>query len=429
MSAEPRRYHVPLAIIGSGLAGFAAAIFALERNIPSALVGHTGAVAYTTGYFDLLGQLRDGTAVDSPWQALAELRQQEPEHPLSRMSSEEIRSALTGFTAFLGEQGIAYTPPADHNLIAMTPAGTVKRTLSLPITMAAGPSAMAAGRPCRVIDFHGLKGFSGRQVAVGLHGHWPHLEATRLAFPGIGHGELYPEAMARSLEVPGNRERFAELLQKAAGKVGVIGLPAILGMYRPDLVRAEMERLTGLEIFEIPTMPPAVPGIRLREMFHRVLPERGVTLIAQQKVTSLSFSDDGARLESTDNLGPLVIEARAVVLATGRFLSGGLEARRQGGIREPLLDLPVVQPPQRSQWYQEIYTDPRGHAINRAGIVVDDSFRPLDRHGRVFDPRLFAAGVILAHQDWIRSRSGAGIAIASAHRAVAEAARLLAGGA
>lgn len=426
MSAEPRRYEVPLAIIGSGLAGFAAAIFALERNLASAVVGSTGAVAYTTGYFDLLGQLRDGTTVDLPWPALEELRRQEPEHPLSRIDGEEIRTALTSFTAFLGQHHLAYTPPAEHNVIAMTPAGTVKRTLSLPTTMAAGPSAMAAGRPCRVVDFHGLKGFSGRQLVAGLRPRWPGLSTVRVDFPGAVHGELYPEAMARSLEVPGNRQKLAEVLKRAAGEVGIVGLPAILGMFRPDQVLAEMEQLTGLEIFEIPTMPPAVPGIRLREMFHRVLPERGVTLIAQQKVTSLAFTDDGARLELADNRGPLVIEARAVILATGRFLSGGLEARRRGGIREPLLDLPVTQPPQRSQWYEELYTDPKGHAINRAGIVVDDSFRPLDRQGRVVDPRLFAAGVILAHQDWIRSRSGAGIAIASAHRAVSEAAKWLA---
>jgi glycerol-3-phosphate dehydrogenase subunit B len=49
----------------------------------------------------------------------------------------------------------------------------------------------------------------------------------------------------------------------------------------------------------------------------------------------------------------------------------------------------------------------------------------LARDGRPCSERLFAAGVILAHQDWIRSRSGAGIAIASAYQAVDAAARYL----
>ena len=114
----------------------------------------------------------------------------------------------------------------------------------------------------------------------------------------------------------------------------------------------------------------------------------------------------------------------AVILATGRFLSGGLEAQPHG-IREPLLDLPVTQPAGRAEWYRERYTDERGHAIHRAGIEVDDESRPLGRDGRRCSERLFAAGVILAHQDWIRSRSGAGIAIASAYKAVEAAARYL----
>ena len=192
-------------------------------------------------------------------------------------------------------------------------------------------------------------------------------------------------------------------------------------------MRAELERLTGREIFEIPTMPPSVPGIRLRELFQQVLPQRGVTLIPQQRVIALSFDGDGATLALSDSYGAIRIHAQAVILATGRFLSGGLEAH-PAGIREHLLDLPVTQPAGRSDWYRERYTDPRGHPIHRAGIEVDDSFRPLTREGRRHHERLFAAGVILAHQDWIRGRSGAGIAIATAFRAVTEAQRFLSGG-
>jgi glycerol-3-phosphate dehydrogenase subunit B len=63
--------------------------------------------------------------------------------------------------------------------------------------------------------------------------------------------------------------------------------------------------------------------------------------------------------------------------------------------------------------------------VHRAGIEVDADMRPLGRDGRPKSARLFAAGVIVAHQDWIRSRSGAGIAIATAYRAVTEAERVL----
>ena len=110
MSEPSRNFTVDLAVIGSGIAGFAASVFALNRGIVTAVAGNTGAVAYTTGYLDLLGRL-DGstTAVDDPWQAQAALREAQPRHPLSRVAAADIRSGFDEFTAFLGEHGIAYT--------------------------------------------------------------------------------------------------------------------------------------------------------------------------------------------------------------------------------------------------------------------------------------------------------------------------------
>ena len=427
MSGAPRNFTTQLAVIGSGIAGFAAAVFAINRKIATAQVGNTGAVAYTTGYLDFIGKLGGAAGlVTDPWQALTRLREAEPKHPLCRVTAGNIQRAFTEFTDFLGACGLAYSAPGPSNITALTPVGTLKQTLCVPATMAAGPRALAANAPCVIVDFRGLKGFSGAEVVANLRDRWSCLSTQRLVFPGMDRGEVYPEVMARALEVPAIREQLAEALSGVAGSAKVIGLPAILGMHRPDHVLAELERLTGREIFEIPTMPPSVPGIRLRELFQQVLPQQGVTLIPQQRVTSLSFDGNGATLALSDSYGPIRVHAQAVILATGRFLSGGLEAHPEG-IREHLLDLPVTQPAARSDWYRERYTDPRGHPIHRAGIEVDDSFRPLTSDGRRYNERLFAAGVILAHQDWIRGRSGAGIAIATAFKAVTEAERFLSG--
>ncbi|HSN46007.1 MAG TPA: FAD-binding protein, partial [Casimicrobiaceae bacterium] len=254
MSEPSRNFTVDLAVIGSGIAGFAASVFALNRGIVTAVAGNTGAVAYTTGYLDLLGRL-DGstTAVDDPWQAQAALCEAQPRHPLSRVAAADIRSGFDEFTAFLGEHGIAYTRPGERNITALTPVGTLKQTLCVPATMAAGPKALAERAPCVIVDFEGLKGFSGREVVANLGRRWPGLATRRIAFPGMARGEVYPEVMARSLEVPATREKLAAQLRDAAGDARVVGLPAILGMHRPDDVHAELVRLTGLAIFEIPT--------------------------------------------------------------------------------------------------------------------------------------------------------------------------------
>jgi glycerol-3-phosphate dehydrogenase subunit B len=52
--------------------------------------------------------------------------------------------------------------------------------------------------------------------------------------------------------------------------------------------------------------------------------------------------------------------------------------------------------------------------VNQAGLETDDSFHPVDEAGKPVFEGLFAAGSILAHQDWMRMKCGCGLAIATA---------------
>ena len=113
----------------------------------------------------------------------------------------------------------------------------------------------------------------------------------------------------------------------------------------------------------------------------------------------------------------MTLRTRVVLLASGRFIGGGLKTDRHK-IRETIFNLPIVQPAGRQQWHRRDFLDLQGHPVNRAGIEVDDAFRPLNTSGRPFHDRLFAAGSILAHQDWIRMKCGSGLAIATAYAAV-----------
>lgn len=417
MIDDPRHITAEIAIVGTGIAGFAAAVFALDRGLTVAQIGNTGALAYTTGYFDLLGH-HDGELVVDPWQAIDRLAASEPAHPLARITRADIEQAVRRFTAALGEFGIGYTAPGTENLRALLPTGLAKPTCSVPRTMLAGVTALAEKKRTLIVDFAGLAGFSGKEFVANLKPQWPTLSTARITFPDMETGaELFAEVAARALEVPAHRAALAERIKPVLGDAECVGMPAILGINAPDRVHAAMEELIGVPLFEIPTMPPAVPGTRLRELFEQALPARGVQLAAQRKVERATLREDGIDLHFHDNFGPVVIAARTALLATGRFLSGGLAADRTG-IREPLFDLAVTQPDGRDAWYHADYFDPRGHAINRSGLVVDDAFRPLDGTGRPVSERLFAAGTVLANQDWIRQRCGAGLAIATARRAV-----------
>jgi len=52
------------------------------------------------------------------------------------------------------------------------------------------------------------------------------------------------------------------------------------------------------------------------------------------------------------------------------------------------------------------------------GLETDEHLRPLDEGGNPAFKNLFAAGSILAHQDWMRRKCGSGLAIATAYAAL-----------
>jgi glycerol-3-phosphate dehydrogenase subunit B len=420
VSARENRIRCELLVIGSGIAGMAAALFAANRGIDTLQVGVTGGINYATGLIDLMGvhPIADGRSWDNPWLAIEDLSKDQPDHPYARLEPLLIRRALKEFIEFLEDAGQPYHCQDNRNIQVITPAGTLKTTYALPLAMANGARALEEQAPSLLVDFAGLKGFSARQVAEMLKERWPRLSCRRIRFPRI-LDDAYAEHYARALEVPSNREQLAERVRPFLKGMCMVGFPAMLGVYRVGEILADMQRLLDVDVFELPTMPPAATGLRLREAFENHLPAKGVKTLYQQRVLPAACPGEKEffRFQVGSQDPPLTVEARAVVLASGRFFGQGLKAGRDS-VRETVFDLPVEQPEGREHWHRKDFFDPRGHALNQCGLVTDRQFRPTDGKGRPRHAHLYAAGSILAHQDWVRQKCGSGLAIATAMAAV-----------
>jgi glycerol-3-phosphate dehydrogenase subunit B len=421
MEAEKNTHSCRLMVIGAGMAGTAAALFAARRGIDTVQAGRTGETLYASGLFDLYGVSHGnpGVLIDDPWQGLTRLRQDYPRHPLCRPSVQQIRSALDRLTEFLTDAGLHYAGYADKNARVITSVGTVKRTFRVPLTMWAGVRALEEKAPCLIVDIQGLRGFSAVQIVSALKPAWQGLTAASIELAWENRlGPKYAEHIARGLEVTAARRELAEAIRPHLGRADYVGLPAVLGIHDTEGVRRDLEMMLGRPVFEIPTMPPAVAGVRLKEIFDVHLPRLGVKSFFHHSVLSIRRRADGRFVLEVGKTAPeTTVVADNVLLATGRFLGKGLVAERQG-IREALLNLPVRQPENRGGWHREEFLDPRGHGINQAGIEVDDRFRPVQPDGRPVYENLYAAGTILAHQDWMRSKSGTGLAVATAYGAI-----------
>lgn len=416
--------HSELTIIGTGMAGMAAACFATHNKIDTIQIGLNSSVLFSSGFFDLMGvhPIEERKVWENPWQAIDQLINDIPNHPYARLNRADIQQAMDQFLQFLNEGDRPYRVNTDQNTEVITPVGTVKSTYAVPQSMWAGAKALKEKAPCLIVDFVGLKAFSAKQITDMLRPRWPDIRPLRLTFPDQGAStDLYPEHMARSLEIESNRILLADAIRPELGQATYVGLPSILGIYKPRQVREHLEELLGVEIFEIPTIPPSVVGIRLKEAMETQVKDRGVRLMSQKRVVHAEQQKNGCfnihvgDQASGDILN--IIESKSVILAGGRFLGTGLHAGRTK-ISETLFDLPVFQPEDRALWHQANFFDPQGHQISRAGLEIDHSFRPTDLTGKPVYDNLFAAGSILAHQDWMREKCGAGLSIATAYGAV-----------
>jgi len=451
-SASPRRAPEAapavhdVAVVGAGLAGMAAAVFAGNRGLRTVQIGNAGALLFSSGLLDLMGvhPLDEGRHWSDPWAAVAAVAR-EPRHPYARVAPAELRAGFDEVLAALAEAGLVYAPPGERNQELLTSAGTVKSTYAVPRSMLAGVSALAARTPCLLVDFEGLREHSAAAIAAVAGSRWPGLRTLRLdpralqddperarsgaPSPATGQraGEVCAAHLARALELEAGRAALAALIRPQLGGARAVGLPAVLGLRRTEEIAAELERRLEAPVFEIPGMPPSVPGLRLKEAFERAVTSRGVRRLVQQRVVAVVPEADAFTLYLEGAApGGAPLRARAVVLATGRFMGRGLLADR-AQVREALLDLPVYQPPTRAEWHRADFFDPAGHPVNQAGVEVDEAFRPRDALGRPQHALLFAIGTMLAHHDWARAKCGAGVAIASARVAVDAARAALAG--
>lgn len=419
-----------VAVIGAGMAGMAATIFAAGKGLSSICVGKASEISFSSGCLDLFSRIPatatcEPRSFSNPFEGIETLIKAQPHHPYAKISREEIVQGVEEFTGFMNQAGIQYYCTPETNQQIITPAGTLKSTWCVPSAMIAGTRALAEKKRILIVDIRGLKGFGARQMAQNLKGVHPCMGSVTIGFPGRETaGDLMCERLTWDLETPDVMERFIEVIRPHVAGFDAVGLPAILGIYRFDELRNRLETALGKTVFEIPTLAPSVTGMRTKEAFLGRLGKISVPHFPVF-VKEIEMDDKkGFSFHLPQGMTTLEVRAQSLVLATGRFLGRGL-GKGEKGIKEMLFDLPVTQPDHRSKWFARDFFDAKGHPVNRTGIETDPMFRPLGLDKGPFHPRLFAAGSILAHQDWKRERSGSGLSIATAYKAVKSIAQIL----
>jgi glycerol-3-phosphate dehydrogenase subunit B len=405
-------------VIGAGLSGMMAAARASKLGLKTIQTGNSSVLFFASGLFDLLGvyPLDSGRIITNPYSGIKKLQSEQPGHPYSKVSQNQIKESFQFVTDFLNSTGLNYQLSDMDNKRILTSIGTFKPTYSVPETFSKGWDLHKGKKNLLIVDFKGLRGFSAKQAAAGLEikNGTPCTLSIDLA---ENTGVLNPVHLAKSFE---NKEFIHTLANKIlafSDKIDLVGMPAVCGIHNSSNIVKQIEILTGMDVFEIPGMPPSIPGLRLKNAFEKKLSSLHARFLSNTKVIFTTMDGDHFILKAVNDNFETRIIARCVILATGRFPGGGLFARRDT-ILEPVFNLPVFQPEKRDLWHRLNFFDPKGHQINQTGLETDDTFRPLDKTGKPAFENLYAAGSILAHNDWARLKSGSGVSWVSAYTAV-----------
>ena len=418
--ARPRLADVgyDTVVIGAGLAGLTAALRLAEAGQRVAILAKgVGATHLAPPTIDVLGYANG--PVDSPAQALPEFAAANPEHPYRQLSIELVRASLDWFKARLGDHG--YRGGLDENFFVPTALGVAKPTALLPETMAAGD--LREGGRFVFVGLRGLKDFFPAYLAdnvaqTPLPGRASVTTRVVELAPPLGEArDVSSAGFARRFEQPAFRESVLTELRRNLVPGEIVGFPAVLGIGGAQEVWRELETRLGHPVFEVPTLPPSVPGIRVYDTMTSALRRQGARLVIGSTVAGAETGN--SRLEGVvaHTAGrPLTYRARSFVLATGGFASAGLELDSSGTVREPVFDLPVAGlPGQNAPLFEPGYFDE--HALSRAGVAVDESRRPVDDEGAPVYENLHAAGATLAGAVPWREASGNGLSLASGYAA------------
>jgi glycerol-3-phosphate dehydrogenase subunit B len=333
-----------VAVIGGGVAGVSAAVAAQQRGARTCLVrAAPGATALSSGAWG--GPLR-----------------------------EELRTGLAAGGLELGRTQGALVHERGQRVAAEFAGNTH-----------VGATAAAGTLVC---GFAGLPQFNAQTLARLWNRDEPlpsrtiHLAET----PAAGwttsslaaHLEKHPDAL---------------LAQLPDVKAERIIFPAVLGITRG---RELLERLAarGMAAAESLAAAPSVPGWRLQLAMEAMLTARGIAMFAARARLERSSGRRVAALR----VGDQVLTARSFVLATGKFLGGGVTSDEE--FREPVFDLPI--------WLEQLgdvyisadalsLTDPVRTAdqpLLQTGVHADEQQRPVDRARDVIYENVFVAGTI-----------------------------------
>jgi glycerol-3-phosphate dehydrogenase subunit B len=403
-------------VIGAGQAGLACAASLAERGASVILAAKGMATTHWThGGLDIAAPADAATAREG----VRRLAVREG-HPYAVLGA-EVEDAVGAHVARLASMGLAMRGSVEAPLVPIpTAVGSLRPASILPDGQAAALDPWA-GEGLLLVGYHRYRdawvGYAARNLArMAWSDGLAEIRAAEVELPDTTDlRNLNARSLGLLFDQPEWRARALAAIAAAVppGRWRV-GLPSTLGIDDHGAALAEARDVIGPGVFEIPSLPPSVPGLRLfAALRSRILAAGGRLLIGNEVVRTEIDADRVIAIHTGAAARTVRLAGDEFVLATGGIGGEGIRAHPDGSLHERVFGLPVTAPP-RDAWFSD---DPLvAHPLEAAGIATDADLRPIGPSREPLLTNVRVIGSVLAGMHYLGERCGDGVALASAHR-------------
>ncbi|PJG84320.1 glycerol-3-phosphate dehydrogenase subunit GlpB [Conservatibacter flavescens] len=411
-------------IIGGGLAGLVCGIKLQEKGQRCAIINNgQAAIDFSSGSLDLLSRLPDGKNVQNIDRTFAQLVEQAPQHPYSVLGQEVVLAKAREFEQLAQSLNLDLLGTLAQNHYRVTPLGGLRASWLSPnsVPTVLEGEAFAHDR-IAILGIEGYHDFQPQMLADNLLQQAPfaHCEVSTgyLNIPELDQlrqaaREFRSVNIAQLLEHKLSFHNLVNEIKEAAKGASAVFLPACFGL-DTQVFFTQLREATGLALFELPTLPPSLLGIRQHKQLRYRFEKSGGLMMNGDR--ALRAELDGNRVVKiyTEIHQDIAISAQHFVLASGSFFSNGLVAEFDR-IYEPVFGADILEmadfaADKRLSWTHARFSQPQPY--QSAGVIIN-SHCQVQKSGQ-FLQNLFAAGNVIGGYNGIELGCGSGVAVVTA---------------
>lgn len=399
-------------IIGGGLAGLVCGIRLSQKGQRCAIVSSgQSALHFSSGSFDLLNVLPDGTPVTHPAESVKALIAQRPRHPYAKMGAERFVQLAVEADAFFDEMEIGTVGSYMENHNRVSAMGGLKPTWKTLSRFAVTDSqGCLPWKSVTIFSMVGFLDFYPEFIAAELEKRGTTARIHSFTLPAMeaiqqNPSEFRSTNIAKTLDRSENREDLVRIIREGCTGSDAIVFPAIVGLTNSNIIN-EIEESVGVPIVLLPTLPPSIAGIKVQQHLTRTFEKLGGVFMLGDTVLSGEIEGGMLKRLFSKNHSDIPFEAVRFVLATGSYFSQGLIASRDR-VYEPVLNLDVDYDKDRQQWYSEGVFKKQKYM--EFGVRTNEQFQA-QRSGETIE-NLYVIGAGLEGFAPLKEGSGAGVSI------------------